>query len=322
LKLLKKNTNTTQQVAFALGGLILGFFFFTLLTSSTEEGAEDEAVEASFRDEYKVIPVIIPESMDFAGEAVPLSEIDIRERLDRELTVNTYWQSQTLLSLKKAHRWFPVISPILEEEGVPQDFKYLALIESGLDNIVSPAGAAGFWQILKSTATEGGLRLDEEVDERYHLEKATRFACKYLKTAKEKFGTWTAAAASYNMGMNGYQRQVDSQGSSNYYNLFLNSETSRYVFRILAAKAIVSHPEKYGFYLRNKDLYPTLETFSLRLDTSITDVYQFALQSGINYKLLRRYNPWIRGKKLSVSTGDSLIISLPDPKQLERYRQR
>lgn len=296
------------------------FSVIHIFTFSSQEDSEDTAFEVSFRKDYKVRPVRIPESLDFCGEPVPLGELDVKERLDRELTINVYWQSQTLLNIKKAHRWFPVIESILVEEGVPEDFKFLALIESGLLDVFSPSGAAGFWQILKTTATEGGLCVDDEIDERFHLEKSTRFACKYLKTAKQKFGTWTAAAASYNMGMNGFQKQTAGQLSSDYYLLHLNEETSRYVFRILAAKTILNDPERYGFHLRTKDLYPTLETKSIILDTSVKDLPAYALQLGTNYKLLRRYNPWIRGKTLSAKTGDTYSIAIPSKEQLDRYK--
>jgi hypothetical protein len=301
-----------RYALFLIIGAIIGISSIKLFTYSTAENLEDTALEQAFRDEYKVLPVRIPGALDFCGEPVPLDQPDVYERLDRELTINTYWQSQTLLNIKKANKWFPIIEPILEEEGVPEDFKYLALIESGLSDVVSPAGAAGFWQILKTTAQEGGMRVDNEIDERYHLEKATRFACSYFKTAKQKSGTWTAAAAAYNMGMNGYSRQTDLQKNSDYYELHLNSETSRYVFRILAAKLIVSQPEKYGFVLRKKDLYAPPQLIWVPIQNPIPNLSEYALELGVNYKILRLHNPWIRANSLTLKAGDTLNISLPE----------
>ena len=250
--------------------------------------------------------------MSFAGEEVPLNLIDVREKLDRELHVNTYWQSNTLFFIKRTHRWFPVIESILKNEGVPNDFKYLALIESGLTQIVSPTGATGFWQIMKKTAPEYGLEVNSEVDERYHVEKSTKAACQYLKEAKEKFGSWTLAAASYNMGQAGLAKQLNRQKVNNYYDLLLNTETSRYLFRILAAKHILSNPKQFGFNYRDKDLYPTISHKTVTLDSSVTNFVNYAAQLGINYKVLKYLNPWLRDKKLYNSKGKTYQIQIPD----------
>jgi membrane-bound lytic murein transglycosylase D len=202
-----------------------------------------------------VYAVKLPASATFAGEEVPLDDPEVRERLDRELTVNSYWHSSTIFLLKRANRFFPVIEPILKEEGIPDDFKYVCMAESGFDNVVSPSGAAGFWQFLKTTGAIYGLVINTEVDERYNLEKATRAACKYFNDAKNQTGSWTAAAASYNMGTAGVLKQQTNQQESAYYHLFLNSETSRYVQRIIALKMVHQHPKDFGYNLGKEDLY-------------------------------------------------------------------
>src|SRR5690606_18501972 len=218
----------------------------------------------------------LPEDLTLAGEEVPFNDPDIYERFDRELHVNTYWQSQTILFFKRVHRYFPIIEPILKEHGIPEDFKYLALIESGLTNVVSPAGATGFWQILESTGKSYGLEINKEIDERYDIEKSTIAAAKYLKEAYEEFGSWTLAAASYNMGIYGVQKQLKRQHATDYYGLTLNAETSRYVFRIIALKEIIENPVKYGFHFREKDLYQTIPTTNIYVDTAIADLGHFA----------------------------------------------
>ena len=205
-------------------------------------------------ESYKVYALRLPESIDFAGEKTPLDAPDIQERLDKELLVNTYWQSNMMLLLKRANKYFPLIEEILEEEGIPSDFKYLAVIESGLENVRSPKGAKGFWQLMPATAKEYGLEVNTNVDERYHIEKATRVACKYIKKAKNRFGSWSLAAASYNRGIYGTNRLLDRQLVDSYYDLLLNSETGRYVFRILAVKEIMTNPERYGFVFISEDL--------------------------------------------------------------------
>ena len=232
--------------------------------------------------------------------------------MDRELLVNTYWQSNGLLLFKRAHKYFPVIEPILKEHGIPDDFKYLAVIESGLQNVKSPAGASGFWQIMKTTGRENGLEVNANVDERYHLEKATRVACRYLKDAKEKLGSWTNAAAAYNAGNAGISRRLKAQQVSNYYDLLLGQETGRYLFRIIALKEIMSHPDKYGFNFRTKDLYKNIPTTSVNVDYPIEDLAAFAKEKNINYKILKIHNPWLREPKLNNKSGKLYTIDLPE----------
>lgn len=262
--------------------------------------------------DYKVYALALPETMDFAGESVPLDNPDIRERLDRELLVNTYWQSNMLIMIKRAHKYFPIIEPLLEEYGLPDDFKYLAIAESGLDNVRSPAGAAGFWQFLKGTGREYGLEVNDYVDERYHLQKATKVAADYLKRSKKRFGSWTSAAGAYNAGNAGISKQMKRQGVDDYYDLLLNKETSRYVFRILAFKEIVSDPEKYGFHIDKKELYTSVPTFKVKVDSAVTDFAGFAKKFEINYKILKIHNPWLRDTFLKNGSGKEYYIEIPE----------
>ena len=252
-----------------------------------------------------------PVSIDFAGEQTPLQISDVRERLDRELLINANLHSTTTLIIKRANRVFPVIEPILEKYGVPDDFKYLAVIESGLTNSTSSAGARGVWQFMTDTAKEKGMEVNDYVDERYHLEKSTEAACKYLLAAKEKFGSWTLAAASYNGGMNGVNKRVEEQQVSNYYDLALTEETSRYVFRILALKEIMKSPTKYGFNIYQSDLYSTIPTKKVEVDSTINDLASFAKTQGINYKILKIHNPWLRDKKLLNVSKKKYEIEIP-----------
>jgi len=259
----------------------------------------------------KTVTLEIPDSLTFAQEAIPMTILDVQERLDRELHINTYWHNNSIFIMKRANRWLPQIEKILEEEGVPDDFKYLAVIESGLLNVTSPAQAVGFWQFLKPTAKELGLEVTKEVDERYHPLKSTRAACAYLKKAHRKFGSWTLAAASYNMGMSGLQKRLDEQRVQSYFDLLLNEETSRYVFRILAAKELFTHPETYGFEIPDRHLYQQEALVPVEVTESIDDLVQYALDLGINYKILKKHNPWLRRKSLSVSKGETYTITIP-----------
>lgn len=252
-----------------------------------------------------------PDTIDFAGENTPLQIMDVYERFDRELIVNENLHSATNLIIKRANRVFPIIEPILKKNGIPDDFKYLAVIESNLTNTVSPSGARGVWQFMPATAKEYGMEVNETVDERYHLEKATEAACKYFIDAKAKLGSWTLAAAAYNCGVSGLLKQMDAQKESDYYDLLLNEETSRYVFRILALKEIMNNQILYGFNLKNNELYEFVPTKKLEIDTSITDLASFAKLQGINYKILKLHNPWLRDKKLENTTKKTYYIEIP-----------
>lgn len=253
-----------------------------------------------------------PNEVDFAGEKTPLQITDVRERLDRELLINANLDATTALIIKRANRAFPIIEPILAKYGVPDDFKYLAVIESGLVNAVSPAGARGVWQFMPDTAKEKGMEVNDIVDERYHLEKSTEAACRYLLAAKDKFGSWTLAAASYNGGMNGITKRIEEQKVTNYYDLGLTEETSRYVFRILALKEIMRNPSLYGFNLYEADLYPPIPTKKVPVDSTITDLTRFAQAQGINYKILKIHNPWLRDNKKLVNPNKKMYeIEIP-----------
>lgn len=299
-------TKTIFIAALLIGG--------SLLIYSVKEPPTDITTQKKINNEYKIYALPIPEKMDFAGEAVPLHQPDIRERMDRELLVNAYWQSNGLLLLKRANKFLPVIETILKEEGLPDDFKYLAIAESAMMDVVSPAGAAGFWQFMPATAREYGLEVNKFVDERYNLELTTRAAAKYLISAKEHFGNWTLAAAAYNAGRNGVGRQIERQKTeNNYYDLLLNSETSRYVFRILAIKEVMSNPKFYGFHFNESDLYKSIPVKKVKVDTTIEDLVDFSKEHGINYKILKIHNPWLRDTKLPNSSGKTYYIEIPKP---------
>ncbi|WP_373056021.1 lytic transglycosylase domain-containing protein [Zunongwangia sp. H14] len=272
----------------------------------------DSVINKSVAQNYRIKALKVPRNLDFAGEPVPLEDPDVYERLDRELLVNTYWQSNALLLMKRANKYFPIIEPILKEEGVPDDLKYLAVIESGLTQAVSPARAIGFWQIMEGTGEDYGLEINSNVDERYNIEKATRVAARYLKKAKEKFGSWTLAASAYNAGNAGIARQLERQKVSDYYDLLLGEETGRYVFRLLALKEIMTSPQKYGFDLEEDDLYAYIPTFKVEVDTVVHDFPDFAKQFGINYKILKIHNPWLRDDHLNNASRKKYEIDIPE----------
>lgn len=283
-----------------------------LLIYAVQDAPTDENFEKKLINDYNVYALQVPSYLDFAGERMPLENPDILERMDRELLVNTYWQSNGLLMFKRAQKYFPIIEPILAKHGVPDDIKYLAVIESGLTNAKSPAGARGVWQILKGTGREYGLEVNDNVDERYHIEKATEVACKYLKKSKERLGSWTLAAAAYNAGNAGIKRRLDAQKVSTYYDLLLGEETGRYVFRIVALKEILNNPQKYGFNFRDKDLYNKIPTYTVAVDTAVTDFAKFSKDFGINYKILKIHNPWLREPHLNNKSRKEYLIEIPE----------
>lgn len=294
---------------------VISLFSIVFLThffiSSTYTSNSDTVHQQGFNSKYNVYSVLKPDNLKFANENIPQSTFDVWERLDKELLKNIYWQSNTLLYFKRANKYFPIIEEILEKNNIPSDFKYLALIESGFEYKVSPSGAAGFWQIMKGTAREYGLEVNYAIDERYHLIKSTEAACKYLQKAYDKFGSWTMAAASYNMGINGVQRQVKKQNTNNYFNLYLNDETSRYVFRIIVIKEIMENARKYGFVFRQNDLYSYPSVKQIRVDSTINNLYSFAQENDINYKILKRFNPWLRTSKLPDESRRVYYIDIP-----------
>lgn len=293
-----------------IGGGLLAVMGLSI--NAVQEAPSDEVQEKKMINDYNVYALPMPENLEFAGEPVPIEIQDVYERMDRELLVNTYWQSNTLLLIKRANKYFPVMEPILAEYGVPDDFKYLAVIESSLTNAVSPAGARGFWQIMEPTGKELGLEINENVDERYNLEKSTRVAAEYLLKSKERFGSWTLAAAAYNAGNYGVDKQRERQDVRDYYDLLLGEETGRYVFRILALKEIMNNPDKYGFNYRPKDLYPVVPSYKIKVDTPVTDFAKFSKDLGINYKILKIHNPWLREAHLNNTSRKEYLIELPE----------
>lgn len=246
----------------------------------------------------QVIPTQ-PKSISFAGEAAPLDKHYVLERLDRELLVNTFWHSNSILVLKRAAKYFPVIEPILQENGIPNDFKYLAVIESGLTHVTSSAGAEGFWQFMPQTARDYGLEVSGDVDERLHLIKSTKSAAAYLKDAYVEFGNWTLAAAAYNAGVQRIKTSLEEQKTNSYYDLFLNKETSRYIYRMLATKLIFESPEAYGFVIPKAQTYPFPKTKLVKVSAPAIDWVAFAQSQNMSYADLREMNPWVKGYQLS-----------------------
>jgi membrane-bound lytic murein transglycosylase D len=254
----------------------------------------------------------LPASISFAGEKVPLERREIREAFDRELLYNYYQQQNILYMLKLANRYFPMIEQRLKANGIPEDFKYLCVAESNLQNLTSKVGAKGFWQFMPATGPGYSLEISDDVDERYDPQKSTDAACIYLKNAYHKFGSWTAAAASYNCGMGGYDAQASYQGTNNYYDLLLPEETSRYIFRILTFKQLMGEAQKMGYLMDDNDLYQPVATRQVKVSQSIPDLAVFAKSQGSNYKMLKLLNPWLRSKKLSARLGKTYIIELPE----------
>lgn len=249
---------------------------------------------------------------DFAGEAIPIDNPDVRDRLDRELIMNTYLHGSTMLNIKMASRYFPMIEPILKSEGIPDDFKYLVPVESNFTNATSPAGAKGFWQFMTPTARELGLQINDKVDERYNVEKATKAACKHIKALYDTFNNWTLAAAAYNGGGGRISREMKAQKVQNFYDIYLNPETSKYIFRILAIKEVMSDPATFGYNIDNVNLYQPIKAGkTLTIDTAITDLTKFALDNGTTYRMLRYLNPWIIDRDLPATRGKSYEILIP-----------
>jgi membrane-bound lytic murein transglycosylase D len=301
----------SKKYFIAFGCLLLLLSVIKLFSYSYSEKNSDADYEDYFNANYKVFSIRIPQNLNFADEKVPTTDFTVREAVEKELTINTYWQSQTLLLHKRANRWFPLIESILKRNNIPDDFKYIALIESQLSNVVSPQGATGFWQLIGSTAQGYGLEITDEVDERYNVEKSTEAACKYFKEAYKQFNNWTLVAASYNLGMGGIQAQLDKQKIKSYYDLLLTDETARYIFRILAVKEIISHPKVYGYELRKKDLYPVVPTKKICVSATIPNIADYAIGLGINYKILKLFNPWLRANVLTIIDNKKYTIEVP-----------
>lgn len=296
-------------ISVILAGAVISLQYLPLTPG---EDATTRQFRKAFRENYRIFAPEIPDQIDFAGEPAPLHLVTVREKLDRELLINTYWHTSTLTMMKRANRYFPMIESILREHNIPDDFKYLALVESRLENVISPRGATGFWQFLKETAREYGLEVNLEVDERYDPEKSTVAACEYLKKAFSEYQNWTLVAASYNAGNRRIGEAVEEQNTTDYYELWLNEETSRYIYRILAVKTIFQNPTRYGFYLTPSDLYPEIPSEEIVVEKDIPDLMAFADSLGISYSLLKEFNPWLRNTRLSVDKNKIYVIHVPD----------
>jgi hypothetical protein len=293
----------------ALSGLLV--LLILTVCAVVDKKDQDGIYNRLFGRHTKIFSPSAPSKASFANENVPLDLYYVREALDREIMASTFMHSTTIMMFKRAHRWFPVIEPILKKNGIPDDFKFVAVAESNLANVVSPAKAEGYWQFLETTGKEYGLEINDNVDERYHLEKATEAACAYFNAAYKKFGQWTLVAASYNRGSDGLTRAIENQKVNNYYDLYLNEETARYVFRIIALREVYQNPVRYGFYLQQSDFYPAIPVRTVSIDTPVGSLPVFAKSLSINYRILRELNPWIQNYTLPNKSGKTYTFKIP-----------
>ncbi len=305
-----KDKGIISSAVIAVAGLVI--FFMTLSAGTSIADYDNNVSEHKFVTPHQTYLPSMPDSISFCGERVPLERRDIYEALDREMVVNTFAHTNTILILKRMTRYFPLIESVLKEEGVPDDFKYLAVAESNLYDIArSPVDAIGLWQFLKTTGKEYGLEVNDEIDERYHIEKSTRAACRYFRKAYEEFGSWTMVAASYNGGMRGVKNMKNLQHQSNYYEMIWVEETARYVFRIIAFKQILSNPESYGFNITESDRYQPWRVNVVDMDTTIVDLAQWAIDRGTTYKRVKELNRWIRQNKINNPRRKTYHIAIP-----------
>jgi membrane-bound lytic murein transglycosylase D len=316
IKEMAYRVSSFRNVAIATACVFATAFVMKVFSFAGEEN--NSGYKDYFSSTYRVFGLNLPHDLNFAGEPVPQTDFSVRESVDREFLTSTYWQSNMILLIKRANRWFPVIEPILKRHGVPDDIKYIALAESHLSNAISPQKAVGFWQLIEPTAKNYGLEISDEVDERYSVEKSTEAACLYFKEAYRKFGNWTLAAASYNLGMGGIEMQLKKQKVSSYYDLYLNEETGRYVYRVIALKSILQNPKTYGIVLRKLDLYHKVPTVTFKVDSSINNLVDFSIALGYNYKLLKIFNPWLRKAQLSNPEKKSYAILFPKKEYMEK----
>jgi membrane-bound lytic murein transglycosylase D len=282
--------------------IALGFKGFS--SSTDREHSSKDTV-------YSIQAFRLPDNVTFAGEKMPLENFDTRESLEREILTSAYRHSSTILIIKRANRYLPLIEKILKRYNIPDDFKYLVAAESEYSNMISPAGATGFWQIMPETGKEEGMEINTVVDERYNLERSTQFACEYFLKSYEKYGNWTLAAASYNGGRSAVDEQIDIQRQNNYYDLLLSEETARYIFRAVAYKLVITDPERYGLNISKDDLYPELKYYEVKVDSAITNFSAFSEQFGTNYKMLKFLNPWLRKPYLTPKPGKEYLIKIP-----------
>ncbi len=286
--------------------LVVGLIGFFVSSFKGESGANNGP-------DQRVRSINLDKDFDFCGEKFPMDNWDVRQRLDAELLRNIYFHSQTILAVKRANAIFPIIEPIIKAEGVPSDLKYLAVAESALSNAVSPAGARGLWQFMKDAATGYGLEVNAEVDERYHLEKATKAACKYMKKEKERLGSWILASAAYNGGPGRIIDEMAKQRAKSFFELNLAAdETMRYPFRIVAIKEVMEHPEDFDYMIEKQHLYPPITEYNtVQVKTAIPSWGDFAVEHGTNYRMLKLYNPWLIDSKLTNKEGKTYEIRLP-----------
>lgn len=299
---------------FAYTAVLASFFSLVIFSSFNEQDKTTPKEEVSVTTDFlqHITSFDLNKTFALAGEEIPDGNFDAIERLDRELIINSYYHSATLLNLKSASRYFPVIEPILKKNGVPDDFKYLAVAESNLRMAVSPAGARGLWQFMKAAGTAQGLEINSEIDERYHVEKSTEAACQYILYLKERFGSWTMAAAAYNMGETKLSKEIEIQKAKNYYELNLNQETSRYVFRIMAIKEVMENPEQFGYYLKKEEGYPQLSSYkTIIIDGPVPSLADLAIEHGTNYRQLKVYNPWLIESQITNKEKKKYEIRIP-----------
>jgi membrane-bound lytic murein transglycosylase D len=312
-------TSTLRNSILLISGAIIGITIIGVISATNSDistKTTPPSVSETIPTGENSLPIKsfnVPKDANFASEAVPFDNIEVKEALDKELLTNAYWQSNMIFYIKRANRWFPIIEPILKENNIPDDFKYLAVIESGLLNVTSPSGAKGFWQFMPTTASDYKLEVNEFVDERLHLVKSTQAACEYLQSAYNIYGNWTLAAASYNMGKTGLLTALQTQKVNNYYDLLLNPETARYVYRIIAVKYIISNPKEYGFSIPDVHLYPTYETKIVEVSESIESLVDFAITNKTNYKTIKLLNPWLINQSLIIKGNKTYQILLPQP---------
>jgi hypothetical protein len=303
-----------EKKIFAFATVLAGFLSLVVFSSFNDISAPPmvDTASVSNRLQQHISSFSVDKDFAFAEERIPSENFDALERLDRELTISSYLHSVILMNIKLANRYFPVIEPILEQNGIPADFKYLCVAESNLRMTTSPAGAKGLWQFMEAAGEAYGLEINTEVDERYHIEKSTEAACQFLLHLKKRFGSWTLAAAAYNMGENGLNRRIEDQFAKSFYDLNLNEETSRYVFRIMAFKAIMQNPEQFGFFVAPEHLYsPLSDYYTIHLEESIPNLAELALKHGTSYRLLKVFNPWLIGSSLPNKSGKRYEVRIP-----------
>jgi membrane-bound lytic murein transglycosylase D len=302
----------TSIRSLAAGLILICLTASILIINQSFKESQGKNKTESFQDSiYFNKPYKLPDNVSFAGEKMPMDNIDTRESLDREILISAYRHSSTIMIIKRANRFLPIIEKILKEYNIPDDFKYLVAAESEFSNMISPSGATGFWQIMPETGKEAGMEINTVVDERYDVDKSTQFACDFFRKSYEIYGNWTLTAASYNGGRAALDEQIKIQQQNNYYDLLLSEETARYIFRAVAYKLVINDPKAFGFTLDKSDLYPELKYFEVKVDTTVSDFSAFAKKFGTNYKLLKFLNPWLRKPYLTPKPNKEYLIKIP-----------